>query len=217
MKQIAIVAGGPALNIPELKQRQHSFHYWIGCDRGAYEIIDQNLPLNMAIGDFDSVTKQERIAIENYADKVISYNVEKDASDLELAVEHSLTLGEVMLTFFGVTGGRLDHELMVIFLLEKLLKVGIPASIIDQQNIIQLYKPGKYQVEKDSRYPIISFLPVTDSVTSLSLTGFYYPLQSAHVTRGDSLTLSNHLDHEYGHFSFDTGILMMIRSSEQVK
>ncbi|WP_017471843.1 thiamine diphosphokinase [Amphibacillus jilinensis] len=216
IKRLAIVAGGPDKNIPNISHYNKEIDYWIGCDRGALTILKHQLPLNLAIGDFDSVTEREREQIRSYATRTDMYPVEKDYSDLELAIKAAYALNIEEIILFGVTGGRLDHELLVIFILEKYLIEGVKISVIDRQNEITVYLPGRYRLEQDDRYPKLSFLPMSEVVHKLHLEGFYYPLTNVDVKRGDSLTLSNHLIGQYGYFSFDNGILILIKSSEQL-
>ncbi|MBU5594602.1 thiamine diphosphokinase [Amphibacillus sp. MSJ-3] len=216
MKQIGIVAGGPHQLLANLSDYGHLIDYWIGCDRGSLYLLENHLPLHLAIGDFDSVSETELKQIKNSAQRFSIYPVEKDLTDLELAVNESLKIGVNELYIFGVTGGRKDHELSSIYLLEQLAKKQICASIVDWQNTITVYFPGKYEINQTKLDQKISFLSLSEQVTNLSLVNFYYPLTEATIRRGDSLTLSNQLTHQSGYFSFDSGILIVIKSSEHV-
>ena len=58
----------------------NDFDFLIGVDRGALIAYQNNIYVNLAIGDFDSVTKDELILIQEKS-KVIKLNPIKDLTD----------------------------------------------------------------------------------------------------------------------------------------
>jgi|SRR5699024_3330538 len=216
VKRIGIVAGGPQSLLADLSTYQAEIDYWIGCDRGSLYLLANHLPLDLAIGDFDSVDEKELKKIKTAAKQIQFHPVEKDLTDLELAINQAINIGAEELIIFGVSGGRKDHELAAIFLLEQLAREHVRSTIIDRQNIISFYLPGKHRISTDQKYNKVSFLALTEHVTGLTLTQFYYELKETTIRRGDSLTLSNHLIEQPGYFSFDSGILIVIKSSEHI-
>ncbi len=216
MYTIAIVGGGPLANIPTLKSYVSEIDIWIGADEGASYIVNEDLPLHTAIGDFDSVTEDELQQLSVKAGDIKVFPKEKDETDLELAIRHAIKLRPSIILFFGVTGGRIDHTLINIQLLYSLIKKGVRTKIIDTLNVIELYEPGDYKVNHSSTYPYISFIPMSETVKGISLRGFYYPLEDKTVQWGETLCLSNKLLLENGNFSFDDGILILIKSRDQM-
>ncbi|WP_026570406.1 MULTISPECIES: thiamine diphosphokinase [Sediminibacillus] len=210
---IGIVGGGPESYVPDLKAYP-DVTCWIGADKGAVTLIQQGMSPDLALGDFDSVTKEELKMIRAYAREVKVFPPEKDETDLELAVLEALQRKGSSIYFFGVTGGRLDHSLANVQQLYRLEKQNIQGTIIDKGNKISLAFPGTIQVRKDNMYPYISFLPFTHSVSELTLQHFYYPLESGYLEWGSTLCMSNQLLSEKGTFSFSEGILMIIKSRD---
>lgn len=214
MVNIAIIGNGPSHLIPNLSNYQNNIDIWIGADRGALSIIQQNIELDYAIGDFDSVNDRELQQIKIRAKQFEQHNVEKDETDLELALRLAISLNPTLIYFFGVTGGRLDHTLINIQLLKKVVKKDIGGVVIDSKNHLELKFPGSYSIEKCENYPIISFIPITQEVHGLTLIGFYYPLTKATIHMGSSLSISNKLISNNGTFSFDDGIVLVVRSRD---
>jgi thiamine pyrophosphokinase len=211
MTVYGIVAGGPKALLPCLKDQQ--VDYWIGCDRGSLYILEAGLSLFQAIGDFDSVSEEERQWIEHQATHMHVFPVDKDDSDLELAVNSLSIQREDTVMLYGITGGRLDHTLANIALLKRLVKRGMTAKMIDLYHTIDTYLPGTHQLQLDpARY--ISILPATEKVIGVTLDGFKYPLVDATLEEGSSLTLSNHLLSTNGSISFKEGILTVISADE---
>ncbi|WP_256860541.1 thiamine diphosphokinase [Paraliobacillus ryukyuensis] len=214
IKTIGIVAGGPNVLAADLKMYDEMVDSWIGADEGCSALLHQNLSIDLAIGDFDSISEENVLIVSQKAKEMIRYPVEKDETDLELAIEHAVALAPNRVLLFGVTGGRMDHTLANVQQLIRFSQVEIHATIIDQQNTIQLYKPGEYQVIKDNTYSNVSFLSFSEKVTGLSLKGFYYPLNDYSLSWGSTRCLSNKLLSKKGTFSFTSGILIMIKSRD---
>jgi thiamine pyrophosphokinase len=214
MYTVAIVGNGPSDLIPNLSEFQSEIDCWIGADRGALSIIKNNIPLDYAVGDFDSVTSSELETIEGYAKSIELFPIEKDQTDLELALSIAFSLNVTRIYFFGVTGGRMDHTLINIQLLNQIINQGIQGYIIDKHNHLELFYPGTYTVTFDSLYPTISFIPITREVIGLSLEGFYYPLKKARIMMGSTLSISNKLIRNNGTFSFEDGIVLVVRSRD---
>lgn len=213
-KIVAIVAGGPGNLIPNLKTYSSAVCCWIGADRGALTLVQSDINPDLAIGDFDSISKQEKTLIHKHSHQFEEHPVEKDQTDLELAIERSLEREPDCILLFGVTGGRMDHGMASIQLLYRLLKQNVRGEIIDIYNSMELKLPGKHEITNDSQYPTISFLPFSEEVLDISLDGFYYKLNNETVRWGSTLCVSNKLISEKGTFSFRAGILLVIKSSE---
>ncbi|TXL67639.1 thiamine diphosphokinase [Cerasibacillus terrae] len=212
--KIGIVANGPTELVPDLSNYNKQIDIWIGVDRGTLCLVKQDIMIEHAIGDFDSTTYEQKIMINNHAKSIESYPIEKDKTDLELAIDKALEYNPKQIYLFGVTGGRMDHLLVNIQLLLPLLKQGVRGFVIDLYNELQLFYPGVHMVVKDDKYPNISFLPLTETVYGLTLKGFYYPLKNETVHLGSTLCISNKLLRNNGTFSFRSGILLLIKSRD---
>lgn len=214
MKSIGIVANGPETLIPELVNYQGEIDCWIGADRGALTLIQSGIRPNYALGDFDSINKQEEMIIEKNSKYFKKYPVEKDQTDIEIAIEKALEIKADTIYLFGVTGGRLDHGLVNIQMLYRLLIKKCTGIIIDCTNQMQIYEPGSYLVKEDKEFSNVSFIPFTKHVVGLTLDGFYYPLQNYNLNWGSTRCISNKLLLNNGTFSFNAGILLLIKSRD---
>ncbi|ASK63541.1 thiamine diphosphokinase [Virgibacillus phasianinus] len=214
MTTIGIVANGPEELIPSLKHYQDNVDVWIGADRGSLTLLSNQIRPDYALGDFDSINQQEQIRIEKESKYFLKFNVEKDQTDLEIAIDKALELKGERIYFFGVTGGRLDHGLVNIQSLYVLLKQECSGIIIDKSNCVELFTPGSYRINSEKEFPNISFVPFSQHVSGLSLKGFYYPLQNYNLTWGSTRCISNKLLLNNGTFSFDKGILLLIKSRD---
>ena len=105
---IAIIGGG-RLSKQFLREIAAS-EYIIGVDRGAYWLIANGVTPNIAIGDFDSISSKELEEIMKGVKTVKKYPLEKDATDMELAVEHALVGIDTHLIRTQVDGMHLHHD-----------------------------------------------------------------------------------------------------------
>ncbi|WP_156289024.1 thiamine diphosphokinase [Oceanobacillus salinisoli] len=216
MTCIAIVGNGPAETHPDFKQFKEEIDVWIGADRGAFYLAENQIPITYAVGDFDSITDKEKQKIKHHAKVYEEHPAEKDETDLELALKKAFKENPATIYLFGVTGGRLDHELVNIQLLYQIQKKGIRGVIIDYLNHIELTFPGEHRISADKRYPYVSFIPFTPEVEGITLTNFYYPLEDKTISWGSTQCISNQLISNYGTFFYRKGILIVVKSRSAI-
>jgi thiamine pyrophosphokinase len=213
--KIRIVAGGPDHLIPELKNYDtSSADLWVGVDRGTFILLQKGIKPAYAFGDFDSVSAAEKKNILKSDIILNQYQSEKDYTDTELALQWAMDQKPEEILLFGATGGRLDHEMMNIQLLYRTISSDAEVKVIDIKNEISLKQPGKYTIQREEQYSYISFLAFQGEVKGITLNGFKYPLEKASLKIGSSLCISNELVNKSGTYSFDSGIILMVKSHD---
>lgn len=220
-----IVSGGttdPAQLAAEYEKLKAEKGILIAADSGLEAIRkagafckEECLP-DYAVGDFDSVTSETYDYFKNVESICFErHRPEKDESDTELAFRIAREAGCTNLTLMGVTGTRLDHTLSNIHLLLTARKMGLSCMILDRHNRIRLAVSGMRLCSAESPFRYVSFLPLSEEVTGLTLTGFQYPLQNYQMVLGkdSSLCVSNEL-HGEGMVTFSEGTLLMVESRD---
>ena len=203
-----IVCGSPQLWLPE-----DLIGYIVGVDRGALKLIERNIDLNVAVGDFDSVSKDERRRIEEKAKLVLELSVDKDVTDCEAAVEYVVGEGYRQIYLYGATGARFDHQFATIGLMLKYAKRGIQVYVVDKKNKIIVKESGSYRIEMDGK-KYVSFFALEGMVKNLTLGNVKYPLKSYDLAVDGSLCVSNEPLSESIDVSFDSGYLLVVQSSD---
>ncbi len=108
----------------------------------------------------------------------------------------------------------MDHMIGNIHLLFPCLQKGIEAYILDSKNRIYLID-GERKFYKENLWgKYISFLPLTEKVKGITLTGFKYPLFEKDIEIGSSLCISNELAEEVGTVTFADGVLIVVESHD---
>ena len=136
------------------------------------------------IGDSDSGGSAE-IGVTS-----IELNPVKDLTDMQAAYEYAVEQGfdEIILT--ACTGGRQDHHMANLQLLERGNREHIDLKIQDEDNEISCLKDGTLDLFCD-KFKYFSIIPIDAVLEGVNISGGKYPLVNATVHRGDSLTVSN--------------------------
>lgn len=71
MTKVALFSGG------DLSYFTREFDYFVGIDSGSLFLLENGLPLNMAVGDFDSVSQEAFTDIKEKAELFITAHPEK--------------------------------------------------------------------------------------------------------------------------------------------
>lgn len=201
-------------NLPENLLNTETDAHWIGVDRGALLLIEAGITPRFAVGDFDSITSEEKAFVEKRID-INPFNSEKNDTDLALGIDQAVTNGYKEICVYGATGGRLDHFMGALQILEKpeYTDQNIVIKLIDVNNEIQFLKTGSYTIRKNDNYRYISFIPVTYP-TIISLNNFKYNLEKEQLKLGSTLTISNELNQAEGNVNITEGNVLMVRSKD---
>lgn len=181
---------------------------YIGVDKGTLTLLKAGYKVKYAMGDFDSVTKEEMKYIEENVQEVIHLNPIKDDTDSEAALNEALQRGYEKILFLGGLQGRMDHAFVNIQLAYQHPQL---VKFIDEQNMITALQPGQYPCHKDA-YCYFSFF--TERQAEISLNGFAYPLSHRLITNNDIFTVSNELVGEEGTITIHQGIVLMMQTRD---
>lgn len=218
MKNCLIVTGGKLdLAFARSFLKKEKFDKVIAVDGGLESAKELGLIPDYVVGDFDTVKES---VLDQY--KEIPYIVwekhrpEKNETDTELARSRALTLGCGRIVFLGATGGRLDHMLGNIDVLCACMQKGVEAWIVDNQNRLYLLDEGKTFRREELWGKYVSFLPYTEQVLGITLTGFKYPLNRKNIRRGEEagLCISNEVVEESAEITFEDGIVICVESKD---
>lgn len=214
--RVNILVGGPEELLPSTKIKSRKDEIWIGVDHGASQLIQWGIIPQIAIGDFDSTAKNEMSILQARLDEIKVYPVHKDFTDTQLGVRIAINEYQPQqIDVFGATGGRLDHLLANLFLplQREFLPYLSKIRFLDSQNLVAYYQPGKYAIRKEKDKKYLAFVNLTP-VKDLTLPDEVYSLDSWSSDIPFSWS-SNEFSSSVNHFSFRSGILAVIQSSDE--
>lgn len=200
----AVFGGGDPVSSHTAAAALHAGAYLIAADSGYLLMQRLGLEPDLIIGDFDSAPEPD------FHSKRV-YPVEKDDTDLMLAVKEGLSAGCREFRLFGVTGGRLDHTYAAIQSLAYLLDSNAAGEIISDNEIIRLIDPGEYFFPAMEGYTL-SLFAYSESVEGLSISGAKYPADGITLKSSFPLGVSNLVSGSQAAVSFKEGRLLVIRS-----
>lgn len=209
MGNIAILAGGDCTLLP----RDHDAY--VGVDGGCLKLLEQGLPLDMAVGDFDSVSETDLNNIKSQAKQVVQSVPEKNDTDMELALKAVFEEDPTArVSVYGAFGGRLDHFLSNIFLPTDpdLAPYMEQIQLVDGRNRL-LYRPaGCHEILPDPAMSYVGFMPVGGG--HLEITGAKYPLHPENYFLKAMYGSNEFLDQPI-QASLDRGYLVIVYSKDR--
>ncbi len=179
---IVVCAGGPAhAALPDVPDDALA----IAADGGILEAERLGLHVDLLVGDLDSAPP-EAVA---RAPRVERYPVDKDASDLELAVAAAVAADARRIVVVGGDGGRLDHLLGYAFLLasDRWADVAIEAVLGDAR----LWVVRGARTIDGEPGELVSLDAVGGPARGVTTVGLRWALTDGDRLPGSSLGLSN--------------------------
>ncbi len=206
-----IVSGGNKVNDDLLRKYSDMADFIIAVDKGAESLIENNIKIDLLVGDFDSINEKSLNILKEKKTSIIKLEIEKDESDTEAALNYLINKDFSTIFMLNCTGNRLDHTFSNVLLLKKLLDKNIKGYLIDNNNRI-IIANSKVKIEKE--YENISIIPLTLEGINITLEGFHYKLFNENIEYGSSRCLSNFLINEYGNIFINSGLAIVIESND---
>ncbi|WP_302964630.1 thiamine diphosphokinase [uncultured Adlercreutzia sp.] len=203
MTTFALV-GASDFNVAHFADRAsaHAFDAVIAVDGGFASLEAAGCVPDLALGDFDSLGYvPEGVPVK-------AFPAEKDASDMELALEEALARGADAVEVYGALGGRLDHTLANLLLLASFAERGLTVTAVgERERVTFLVGPGELTVAGDEAGAIVSVFSLSDVATGVCEEGLKYGLDHVALTNRTSWGLSNELAGTAARISVESGTL----------
>ncbi|NOZ70357.1 MAG: thiamine diphosphokinase [Chloroflexi bacterium] len=213
MPSRTVIFANGLLPEPELLQAHlHPDDLIICADGGAEHALSLGLTPHLVIGDLDSVSTSTLAQLRGRGCEIEQHPVDKDATDLELALRRAQDWGSKEVLLLGGWGGRLDQSLANLFLLASPAFSDMALSMIDGRQRAWIVRErivieGK---EGDS----LSTLALSPRVTGLTYhRGLRWPLRDFTLQFGSSRGISNEMIASHAEISLQSGVLLVIHST----
>ncbi|HEM4261591.1 TPA: thiamine diphosphokinase [Streptococcus suis] len=209
MIKIAVIVGGSFDCLPEPAD------LYVGVDAGSLRLLDHSLPLDWAIGDFDSVTPEELGRIKDQAERFLQAPAEKDDTDLELALKEIFkAYPQAQVRIYGALGGRMDHMMANLFLAAEpdLAPYMEQIELVDSQNIVRFRPAGQHRLSPIAGMKYISFMPSDQS--RLTIRHAKYPLDASNYFFKKCYASNEFIDRDID-IQLDQGYVVLIYSKDK--
>lgn len=196
---------------PDMAQELvESADYIIAADGGQNRAREFGLQPDCVIGDFDSTTLNE-----DFDCLYITYPAEKDLTDTEAALTHALEKGCRNVILLGGMGGRLDHTMGNIGLLDKYYNSFDHMEFIDGKNRMELLKDSGRTLKRDARYKYFGLVSLNAEASGIDIRGAKYELTGASLERASTLGVSNEFSEDTVDIYVREGTLLIVRSADR--
>jgi thiamine pyrophosphokinase len=216
---VFLISGSPD-GVPNelLWELAEGMSFVVTVDSGANWAHAAGLIPDLLIGDLDSCSEVARAAFAEQDVEEIVFPVDKDASDLELALEELARRGYTDLVATNVLGGRVDHELAALGNLVAAGEKGLAITVVEpSQSLIFLNATGaRRQLTLAfgegldvSSAPFVSLVPWGGAAV-VSASGFKWELDHACLAPTSSLGISNLPTATSPHIALHEGALIVV-------
>jgi thiamine pyrophosphokinase len=183
-KRIIIFANG---NLPDLEKARALLRdddFIIAADGGTRHALALGRTPSVIVGDLDSLPVN--FEISKFDNEVILYPKDKNETDLELAIQHALTLNPERVIILAALGGRLDQTLGNI----ALILHPSPFILRLDDGIEEVFFCHDHVQINGKAGDLVSLIPWQGEVTGVITTDLKWRLQDEtlypHKTRGIS-------------------------------
>jgi thiamine pyrophosphokinase len=181
----------------------------VAADRGLEHARALGLEVAVAVGDFDSASPEAVAAAESAGTRIERHPVEKDAADLELALDAALELRPRQILVLAGDSGRLDH------LLSTLLLLGSPryarARIDAYVGRARVHLVRRERVLEGEKGELVSLLALHGPAEGVRTEGLVYPLAGETLEPGSTRGISNVFAADTARISVERGVVLAVR------
>lgn len=187
-----LVIGAGDLSVTQISKQEND--YVIAVDGGITYLPLLELEPDIIIGDFDSVTTEQKEAIiamkEQDPESVIILDEMKDDTDMLAALRLGLKKGYTFFQIYGATGGRLEHTLANIQCLLYLKKHGALGYIMDGTGMIFVLKDEEVKF-KENMEGMLSLFSLNGQAIGVTISGMKYELDGEIIRNDFPMGISN--------------------------
>lgn len=180
----------------------------IAADSGLDQANAIGLDVDLVIGDFDSVTAEALDAAIRAGTTVERHPREKDAIDLELALDAARRAGAKRVMVVGGDGGRLDLFAANLLLLASPAFADLDVEAVFGEARVHVVR-GELVVTGRAG-DRLSLLPVHGPASGVTTEGLRYPLAGEELPAGTSRGCSNELVGEIARITLERGTLLCV-------
>ena len=205
--RIIIFANGNLPNLEKARSLIHTDDFILCADGGTRHALALGLTPNVIVGDMDSVTEEERRKMKELDVEIIQHPTDKNETDLELAINHALTLNPDPILILAALGGRMDHTLANIALLSNLQLATFNIRLTD--GVEELFFCRDQAKVEGRSGDIVSLIPWLGEVTGVFTENMRWHLHHETLYPEKTRGISNEMTADVATVSIKSGLLLI--------
>jgi thiamine pyrophosphokinase len=203
---IVVCAGGPVRRALPAFDRDALV---IAADSGAVEAERLGLRIHRLVGDLDSAPTDLVERLEAQGAAVDRYPADKDASDLDIALETAVAHGAERILVLGGDGGRLDHLLGGAFLFGSERWSGVQIDAVLGAALVHVVRDERH-IDGEAG-ELISLFAVGGRAEGVTTSGLRWRLDDDTLLPGSTRGLSNEFVDPAATIRVGRGVVLAIR------
>lgn len=185
----------------------------IAADSGASLAARLGRRVELLVGDLDSVSDDELAALEASGTVIERHPVDKDETDLELALDAAVRIGACRIDVVGGAGGRRSHDAANLALICSRRFATIPIRWWSGRALVV---PVHDHVELDvTPGALVSLVPVGGDALDVRTSGLRWRLDGEPLPAGSTRGVSNVVEHTPITIGLDSGTVVLIIDEAQ--
>ena len=204
----AFLVGSSPHSLPPASHHPQPGDWVLAADGGAALCLAWGWPVDGVVGDLDSLDVATQVQLRAAGVAFWPAAVDKDETDLELALHLALARGAHEIIIAGALGARIDHTLGNLALLALPALAALPVCVADGRQTVWLTR-GHLTLHGRAG-DTVSLLPFGGHARGVSLCGVRWPLHRVDLPLGPSLTISNRLTADRAEISVQEGMLLVV-------
>lgn len=213
MPRAIIVSNGKINDYSYYKDKIKEDDYIICADGGIRHLLKMGVYPHLWLGDFDSCRFSELKSEHSKLNSIetISLNTAKNETDTHYACITAIDRGYKDIIIWGALGGRTDHMLSNIHLLEFLKNKNVNGVIEDEKNTLMLVS-DEADIIKKRKY--LSIIPLSETAVIEKTHGLLYPLENFSLNREISMGVSNEIVSGRAIIKIKSGLVLIAESDD---
>ena len=210
-REVIVLAGGDAFR-PRLVRPLVTGAQVIAADGGLALAAGLGLAVDLVVGDLDSVDPTQLADAARAGTRIERHPVDKDRTDLAIALDAAAADGPARVTVIGGHGGRLDHLLAGTMLLASPAYASLSITALMGPAIVTVIHDAAHLAGEPGE--LLSLVPVHGMVTGVTTRGLRFPLTDGELPAGSSRGVSNVFTEPIAHVRRSAGVLLAIQPGE---
>jgi thiamine pyrophosphokinase len=180
----------------------------VAADKGLEHALALGLEVAVAVGDFDSASAESVAVAEAAGTRIERLPHDKDATDLELALDLAAAMSPKRILVLAGDGGRLDHHLAALLLLGSDRYAGSQVDALVGSARVHVVRGAR--TLDGAPGELLTLLALHGPAEGVTTEGLAYPLRGETLELGSSRGVSNVFAAETARVSVQNGVLLAI-------
>jgi thiamine pyrophosphokinase len=204
-----VIAGGDPID-PSLIARLPPDAWTVAADSGLDLAYALGLAVDLVVGDMDSVSPGLLADARASGAEIELHPPDKDATDLELALDAAVQRGHSHVIVLGGHGGRIDHLLGNALLLARADQAATTIEWRIGSSTVVPVHPHRPATFAGSPGDTVSILPIGGDAIGVTTSGLRWALDNEQLVSGSTRGISNEMTTDRVTVLLSSGVALVV-------